>query len=222
MTQSWKGQESKRRTGRHLARFILVALYTGTRSAAICAAAIRPTSGTGYVDLERGVFYRRAPGTKQTKKRQPAIPIPRRLLVHLRRWRDTPADLSNPDSPKISQKHVVEWNGKPVVSVKKSFRAACKAAGLGEDVMPHILRHTAATWLMQSGTDIWQAAGFLGMTVETLVNTYGHHHPDHLQEAANAISSPQKTPRKPHGMGGNKREHGDSNVTPIPANRRVS
>jgi hypothetical protein len=30
---------------------------------------------------------------------------------------------------------------------------------------------------------------------ETLVNTYGHHHPDHLQEAANAISSPQKTPR---------------------------
>ncbi|MEK1852405.1 MAG: tyrosine-type recombinase/integrase, partial [Phyllobacterium sp.] len=113
-------------------------------------------------------------------------------------------------------------NGKPVISVKKSFRAACEAAGLGEDVMPHILRHTAATWLMQSGTDIWQAAGFLGMTVETLVNTYGHHHPDHLQEAANAISSPQKTPRKPHGMDGNKREHRDSNVTPIPANRRVS
>ncbi|SDP09515.1 site-specific integrase [Phyllobacterium sp. OV277] len=218
MTQSWKGQESKRRTGRHLARFILVALYTGTRSAAICAAAIRPTVGTGYVDLDRGVFYRRAPGTKQTKKRQPPIPIPRRLLVHLRRWSDTPADLGKPDGPKISQSHVVEWNGKPVTSVKKSFRAACKAAQLGSDVMPHILRHTAATWLMQSGADVWQSAGFLGMTVETLINTYGHHHPDHLQDAANAVSSPHK----PHGMTRIKREHQQSNVIKIPANTRVS
>ncbi|WP_457299142.1 tyrosine-type recombinase/integrase [Phyllobacterium sp. P5_D12] len=204
MTQSWKGQESKRRTGRHLARFILIGLYTGTRSAAICGAAIRPTIGTGYVDLDRGVFYRRAPGTKQTKKRQPAIPIPQRLLVHLKRWRDMPADLNDPEGPKISQSYVVEWNGKPVTSVKKSFRAACKAAGLGDDVMPHILRHTAATWMMQAGADVWEAAGFLGMTVETLVNTYGHHHPDHLQEAANAISNRNVAP-KPK----------SDNVTPI-------
>jgi hypothetical protein len=49
------------------------------------------------------------------------------------------------------------------------------------------LRHTAATWLMQRGVPIWEAAGFLGMSPEVLQETYGHHHPDHLQGAAAAI-----------------------------------
>jgi len=26
---------------------------------------------------------------------------------------------------------------------------------------------------------MWEAAGYLGMTVETLEEVYGHHHPDH-------------------------------------------
>jgi len=43
-------------------------------------------------------------------------------------------------------------------------------------VVRHSLRHTAATWLMQKGTDRWQAAGWLGMTLEQLENGYGHHH----------------------------------------------
>lgn len=52
----------------------------------------------------------------------------------------------------------------------------------------HILRHTAATWLMQMGTDPWQAAGWLGMTLEQLQENYGHHHPDFQEEAAEAFS----------------------------------
>jgi hypothetical protein len=35
---------------------------------------------------------------------------------------------------------------------------------------------------------MWEAAGFLGMTQETLERVYGHHHPDHLREAADALS----------------------------------
>jgi integrase len=56
-------------------------------------------------------------------------------------------------------------------------------------VTPHTLRHTAATWLMQAGVDPWQAAGFLGMSVQTLLEVYGHHHPDYMREAADAIGS---------------------------------
>jgi hypothetical protein len=33
--------------------------------------------------------------------------------------------------------------------------------------------HTA----MQAGTNLWEAAGWLGMTVEQLEQNYGHHHP---------------------------------------------
>ncbi|MER8423189.1 site-specific integrase [Mesorhizobium sp. M1403] len=208
MKQTWKGQESGRRTGRHLARFILVALYTGTRSAAICGAAMRPTKGRGHVDLDRGIFYRGATGARKTKKRQPPVPLPERLLAHLRRWARTDLHIETKSrgksaniGRKISQDFVVEWNGKPVQSIDKSFKTAREIAGLRPDVTPHVFRHTAATWLMQAGTDMWQAAGFLGITVDVLIETYGHHHPNFLADAAEKITkkpvfskSPQTVP----------------------------
>jgi len=117
------------------------------------------TIGRGHVDLDRGVFYRRAIGRRQTKKRQPPVRLPPRLLAHLRRWKRLG----------LSRKAVIEWNGAPVQSVRKGFEAAVKAAGLDVDVTPHILRHTCATWLMQNGVDLWDAAGFLGMTVQQCV-----------------------------------------------------
>jgi integrase len=83
----------------------------------------------------------------------------------------------------------VEFDGKPVASVKKGFKSAVGLAGLSGKVTPHTLRHTAATWLMQRGVPMWEAAGFLGMSVEVLLGTYSHHHPDFLYGAANAIAS---------------------------------
>jgi integrase len=88
---------------------------------------------------------------------------------------------------KNGQSYVVEFNGEPIkTSVEKAFKAACRDAGL-EGVTPHVCRHTAATWLVQRGVDIWEAAGFLGMTPETLSRTYGHHSPEWQKNAANAI-----------------------------------
>jgi hypothetical protein len=81
----------------------------------------------------------------------------------------------------------VEWQTKPVQSVKTAFESAVRIAGLTGKVTPHTLRHTAATWLMQSGVDKWEAAGFLGMSVEMLDRVYGHHHPRHLRNAAHAL-----------------------------------
>ena len=51
---------------------------------------------------------------------------------------------------------------------------------------PHVVRHTAATWLMQAGVDTFEAAGYLGMSVETLLKVYGHHHPAFQEKAARA------------------------------------
>jgi len=42
---------------------------------------------------------------------------------------------------------------------------------------------------MQRAAPMWEAAGFLGMSEKTLRETYGHHHPDHLRVAANAIGT---------------------------------
>lgn len=163
-----------RRSRQHIARFVLVALYTGTRSHAVCSAAFEPGHGAGWFDLKHGVFYRRAPNEAETKKRRPPAKLPGRLIAHLRRWR------------KNGQTFAVEWCGKRINTVEKGFERTCRDAGL-KDVTPHTLRHTAATWLMQNGTDMWQAAGYLGMTVQTLQQVYGHHHPNHLQQAVENI-----------------------------------
>lgn len=185
--QVMRDELTLRAVGKHLARFILVGLYTGTRSQAICEAALMPAVGRGHVDVDAGVFHRRAIGRRATNKRQPPVRLPARLLAHLRRWRDLG----------IATNAVVEWNGKPVKKVRKSFAAAVAASGVGDrvsarlgqdvEITPHILRHTAATWLMQAGTDLWQAAGFLGMTVKQLEETYGHHHPAFQEGAATAL-----------------------------------
>lgn len=166
-----------RRPLRHLARFILIGIYTGTRAGAIATASPLRSDGKSFVDLERGVFYRLAQGRAETNKRQPTIPIPPRLLAHLRRWVEK----------KIAVEHFVEWNGKPVTSVKTAFKTAVLLARISGKVTPHTLRHMAATWLMQAGVDKWEAAGFLGMNVEMLDRVYGHHHPDHLRHAAEKI-----------------------------------
>jgi hypothetical protein len=168
-----------RATRKHLARFILVGLYTGTRSAAIAGAALMPTVGMGYIDFDKGVFYRKAIGRRATSKRQPPVRLPARLLAHMRRWK----------RKGIVQKTMIEYFGKPIKNVRNGFSAAVRDAGLGPDVIPHVLRHTCATWLMQGGADLWEAAGFLGMTVQQLEKGYGHHHPDYQKGAANALGS---------------------------------
>ena len=197
--ENQKGKATDRRTRRHVARFILVALYTGTRAGAVCAAALEPTEGRGWIDLERGIFYRRPQGERKTKKRRPPVPLPNRLLAHLRRWH------------RLGQRSPVEWNRRPVKDVDKAFRNVANAAGLA-DVTPHILRHTAATWLMQLGTDKWEAAEYLGMTAEQLDKTYGHHHPDHLRGPRESFDRP---PQLRHRKPATEREQTSSNVTKI-------
>jgi integrase len=202
--QVFRDKTTQREVGKHIARFILVGLYTGTRHASICSAALRPAIGRGYVDLEHGVFYRRAQGARETKKRQPPIRLDGRLLAHLRRWQRLG----------ISVHSVIEWNGKPVRSVRKGFANAVRAAGL-ENVTPHTLRHTAATWAMQNGADLWQAAGYLGMTVETLEAVYGHHHPDHQVGAAAAIARRKSGRQDGDRMSVNKRGQTQTSATKI-------
>ncbi|MBZ8133266.1 site-specific integrase [Afifella sp. IM 167] len=208
-----KGAETDRRPLRHVARFVLAGLYTGTRAGPILAASFTPVPARPLVDLDRGVFYRRPAARRETKKRAPPVVLPRRLLAHLRRWR------------RLGQAGPVEWRGAPTARIHRAFAHAASLAGLGEDVTPHTLRHTCATWLMQEGVDMWQASRFLGMSMETLERVYGHHHPDHLRAAREALDRPASrraashaaNPRGTHAdsFSGTKAQHGASAVPKI-------
>lgn len=63
--EAQKGVKTERASRQHVTRFILVALHTGTRSEAICGAALDPAIGRGFVDLEKGLFHRRALGAAE-------------------------------------------------------------------------------------------------------------------------------------------------------------
>jgi integrase len=168
----WKARRTP-----HLARFILIGLYTGTRSGAILGLKWLPSIDSGWIDLDAGVMHRSGATQRKTKKRQPPAKLPPRLAAHLRRWKSMDGGI----------RHVVNWNGSSVQSIKKAFRSARKNASLSNDVIPHSLRHTAVTWLMQAGVDIWEVAGFVGMTVEMVERNYGHHHPSFQKAASEAI-----------------------------------
>jgi integrase len=175
----WDRQGVRHRTkiNRHLARFILIALYTGTRHDAILRLRWVSNTDSGWIDLESGVMYRRGSGAADKGKRPPPVPITHRLLSHLRRWR-----LS-------TTTHVIEYAGRPINSKeRRAWRTARELAGLGADVTPHVLRHTCATMLLQLGVSVCDVAGVLGASEDVIRRTYGHHAHDHLRHAVAAFS----------------------------------
>lgn len=79
---------------------------------------------------------------------------------------------------------VIEWAGKRVSSVKRAFREAVTKSGL-EAVTPHVLRHTAAVWMIEGGATIVEVAQFLGHSdTRTTFRVYARHSPDHLRKVA--------------------------------------
>lgn len=169
---------------RHVARFILIGYYTGTRSAAILQLRWSASTQGGWFDVEAERLYRKGLATRETKKRQTPAKIHRRLLPHLHRWRNSDAERG--------LTHVVHYNGKPVMKLRRSWDHVRSRAGLaGDDVVQHTLRHSAATWLMQAGVSIFEAAGYLGMSPETLERVYAHQHED-FQDAASKAVPPKK------------------------------
>lgn len=156
----------------YLPLFILLGIYTGRRKEAILSLRWH------QVDLNAKLINFERPGGETTNKRRGKVRIPDRLLPHLIRARRRGSDIG----------YVIHENGKRIGDIKKGFAAACARVGL-EEVSPHTLRHTAATWLMKAGVPIWEASQFLAMSEETLIRVYAHHHPDFTKTAANAIGS---------------------------------
>jgi integrase len=82
--------------------------------------------------------------------------------------------------------YVIEYHGKQVASVKSGFRRLCKQCGIVAS--PHVLRHTAATWLVMDSVPLSEVARLLGDSEKTVEKVYGKHAPDYLRRAVGSLN----------------------------------
>lgn len=170
----------------HVARLLLIGVYTGTRPGAILGLSWPRNTRTGYFDLERRIIHRKAIETRETKTLQPKARIHDRLYLHLIRWQKADAAAGGT--------HVITFKGVPMKKFRPSWVSVAIEAGHAKpspcnrfwivDDGPHILRHTAVTWHLQAGISYHETAGFVGMSAETIEKHYGHHSPDFQRNAA--------------------------------------
>lgn len=150
----------------HVARFILIGVYTGTRHDRLLRLGWSASDSRGHVDLERGIMFRRGTRERETSKRSPPVKMDARLVRFLSRWH-------REQDPEVS--YVIHYNGTRILKMKRAWKSVVKAAGLGPDVTPHTLRHTCASWLLWQGKTIWEVAGVIGADASTVERVYGHH-----------------------------------------------
>jgi integrase len=152
----------------HIRLFIMLALHTAARAAAILDLTWDRVNEK-FIDLN-------PLGRVRTRKGRAVVPMNPVLWETLTAARQ--GALTD---------HVIEWAGKPVISVKKGVQRAVARAGL-EGVTPHTFRHTAATWMVQGNVPLPKVAGYLGhRDSRTTERVYGHHAPDYLMEGSGAI-----------------------------------
>lgn len=185
---------------RHLRRFILMGVYTGTRPGVLPKVLWHESPAQAWVDLDAGMVWRRGRAEREhATKRRPVVRLPARLLAHMRRWKaydDRRAEERQEDEraarrgaePEQRARTVLHHGGRALRGrIRTGFEGVVRDAGLDGQVTPHWMRHTCVTWLMEAGVSTWDASGYTGMSPAMIEKHYGHHRPDHQSAARRAL-----------------------------------
>lgn len=155
----------------HIRAFIALSLATGARQSALLELT------WDRVDLDRRLISLALNDAQdEQRKKRATVPMTRRAYRYLRVLHK--ARTCN---------HVIEWGGHRVLSIKKGFAGACERAGI-EGVTPHILRHTAASWMAMGGVPLFEISRYLGHSdTRVTERRYAKMSPDYLRRAAAAL-----------------------------------
>lgn len=83
--------------------------------------------------------------------------------------------------------YVIEYGSKKINSIRKGFKETAKKAGL-DHISPHVLRHSAASWMAEGGIPMAEIAQYLGHTNPSITyKVYARYSPDYLREAASVL-----------------------------------
>lgn len=153
-------------------RALLMTCYgAGLRISEACALRV------GDIDSQRMVIrVRYAKGSKQRY-----TVLSQQLLGVLREyWKlDRPPEWLFPGQGRCG--HVMPS------TVREVFRKACQQVGLGRWCTPHTLRHSFATHLLESGTQLVVIQALLGHTTIKTTSTYTHVRTDHIGQVTSPL-----------------------------------
>jgi integrase len=149
---------------------VLLALATAGRASAMLELT------WDRVDFVRGQIDLRTAEANRTKRRS-IVPMNKTLRAAL-----TEAQAG------AQTRYVIEWAGAKIKRVHRAFDKAVLRAGLGEDVTPHTLRHTAAVWMAEEGVPMSVIAQYLGHAdSRTTERVYARYSPAYLKTASEAL-----------------------------------
>lgn len=154
----------------HVRLFVTLAITTAARMGAILDLT------WDRIDLDRGLIHLNDPERRRTNKGRATVAMnqmARQALTEARQGSTT--------------RHVVEWGGRKVTSVKKALRGAGARCGLPW-VTAHVFRHSAATWMAEDGVPMAEIAQFLGHSDSRLTErVYARFSPSYLSKAAASL-----------------------------------
>lgn len=154
----------------HVRAFIALGIGTAARSSALLELT------WDRVDFEQGVIkLARGTSVDAQMKGRGVVPMNKRVRRYLRVLK---AAARTP--------YVIEWGGDRVRSVKRSFKAAAAKAGV--EATPHLLRHTAISWMAMAKVPMWEISKYAGHSdTRVTERRYAHLSPDYLRGAAAAL-----------------------------------
>lgn len=128
-----------------------------------------------HVDFEAGTVRIYATKTKTFR----TVPVTAAFLERLREMRE-----------KGTSGFIVEYEGKPLTTIRRSFNTACEKAGIKVDVRMYDLRHLFATTMLANGADLAAVSKLMGhSTVKMTADVYYHYLEGEKEKAVGKLPS---------------------------------
>ena len=162
----------------HIELYIVLSLCTAARKSALLELT---WDRVNFERLELDL------GAGEANKRRAVVPINQTAL----------RALEDAHKARLTDR-VIEFRGRALKDIKRGFATAVEAAGL-KNVNPHVLRHTAAVWMAESGVPMSEIAQYLGhSSTRVTESVYARYSTKYLRRAASSLELGAIAPHKGH------------------------
>jgi len=146
----------------HLARALITSYYTGIRPGQVELLSILWTD----VDFDARLLFIRSARKCGLKFRK--IPIHKKFKKILHQWDDF-------DNKNGKPEYIINYRGKPIKRIIKSFNSAKKKAGITRRLRPYDFRHAAISMMLNNSADLKSVSAIAGHSrTETTREIYQH------------------------------------------------